>query len=440
MRKLLLSLFLLQACAPGNPVRQIAQTSPVASARPADATSSSSASSASAQASAMGKYEQLLKTIPCPNDKRQYGDYADTGFYAAQRYCGVQAPAGFWVYAAPNWYVWKQEQAVPSTQPASGQPVAVTPRNSFNGKYKTLLQTINCPSKRSSDEKQYGTYADAGYFAAVNYCGKSVPAAYWVYSAPNWYLWGDKDLAAIGFEVISREVKLKSQTLTLRFEFQKANRDWAKTNLDYVAATLTDMEKRTGIAYPGVNPYTIEESPTLKLLGLAGPTGMKLISPPKGTPWTFLHEAVHIWNAGIKPTWMIEGHANYYSFLMMQDLKFPFIGDETYPAYIKEWRAIQGTAEDLPLDENYNQLPQGKAMAWWAMVHELYGPDFVKAIFVKLSEQRSLSISELETMLRSAAGKDPAPLLDGWIRKGSYRVNQSSDFGTVRFPLPSAWP
>ncbi|MGV3522602.1 MAG: hypothetical protein ACO1RX_00165 [Candidatus Sericytochromatia bacterium] len=313
-------------------------------------------------------------------------------------------------------------------------------RASFKGKYKRLLQTLDCPSERAHDEALYGTYADAGYFPQVSYCGQSVPAGYWVYVAPKWYLWAEKDLAAIGYEVLSREVPLRDQTLTLRFEYRRANRKWAETHLEYVARTLQDFEKRTGLAYPGVNPYTIEESPELKLLGLAGPNGMKLISPPKGTPWTFLHEAVHIWNAGVEPTWMSEGQANYFSFLMMQDLHFPFVGDETYPDYIQEWREIQGTAADLPLDKHYDALPQGKAMAWWAMIHELFGPAFVAQIFVQLVKEEKMSTAELEALLRKVAGKDPAPLLDGWVRKGHYRVTQSSDFGPVRFPLTGAWP
>lgn len=327
-----------------------------------------------------------------------------------------------------------------SAAPASAFSAPDTARTSYKGKYKRLLQTISCPAERAHDEALYGTYADAGYFPQVSYCGQSVPAGYWVYVAPKWYLWAEKDLKAIGYEVLTRQVPLREQTLTLRFEYRQANRKWAETNLDYVAQTLQDLEKRTGLAYPGVNPYTIEESPELTLLGMAGPNGMKLISPPTGTPWTFLHEAVHIWNAGAEPSWMIEGHANYFSFLMMRDLKFPFVGDETYPQYIKEWRAIQGSAADLPLDKHYDALPQGKAMAWWAMVHELFGPAFVAQIFVQLVEQENMSTAELEALLRKVAGKDPAPLLDGWVRTGRYRVKQSSDFGPVRFPLKGAWP
>lgn len=315
-------------------------------------------------------------------------------------------------------------------------------RASYHGKYRSLIQKIDCPSERANDEAQYGVYADAGYFEAVDYCGRVVPAGYWVYEAPFWYLWQKKDLATIGFDTLSRTVPLKKQNLTLRFDFSRPHRVWAQAQVDTVARALQEMERRTGIAYPGDTPYVIEEDLYLQdLLGLAGPSGMKLASPPEGTPWTVLHEVVHIWNAHQRPTWIIEGQANYYSFLMMQDLKLPFMGDETYPAYIKDWREIQGTAEDLPLENHYLDLPQGKAMAWWAMIHELFGPDFVTRIFVRLSQEEQLSTPQLAEMIRqAAAGKDPAPLLDGWVRKGAYRVKKTTDFGPVRYPLVGAWP
>lgn len=381
-----------------------------------------------------GKYEKLLKTLPCPEDQDEYGDFEDSGHFDATSYCGQNAPAGYWVWLAPNWYIWGQ---VKNTSTNTGKlPAQAT----VNGKYRDLIKSFECPEKKAEEKAEYGSFADTGFYEATSYCGQSFPDAFWVYVAPKWYLWKTKDLAAIGYDTVIREVKLKQKTVTLRFEHQKANRVWAQTSVNQLAQTLLAIEEMTGIPYPGVNPYVISEEPTLPLLGKAGPSGMQLISPPKGTPWTILHEAVHIWNAGYEPNWVVEGHANYFSFLLMEKLKFPFIGDETYPEYIREWREIQGQSDDLPLDDNYDALPQGKAMAWWAMVHELYGPAFPIKTFVVLNQEQSLSTARMAQLLREASGKDPAPLLDGWIRRGSYKVKRSSDFGTIKAPLPKAWP
>lgn len=314
-------------------------------------------------------------------------------------------------------------------------------RASYHGKYHTLIQKIHCPAERANDEAEYGTYADAGYFETVAYCGQVIPAGYWVYDAPYWYLWAKKDLSAIGFHTLQQTVPLKQQVLTLHFDYARSHSAWAQTQLLTLARALQNMEQRTGLPYPGANPYPIEEDPYLQdLLGLAGPTGMKLASPPEGTPWTVLHEVVHIWNAHQRPLWMIEGLANYYSFLIMQDLKLSFMGRETYPEYIKAWREIQGTTDDLPLEGHYLDLPQGKAMAWWAMIHELFGPDFVTRVFVRLYQEQQLTTAQLADMLREVAGKDPAPLLDAWVRPGPYRVLKTTDFGPVRYPLTGVWP
>lgn len=326
-----------------------------------------------------------------------------------------------------------------SSTPVHREPLSA--RHTYHGKYHTLIQVIHCPSEQLYDEATYGTYADAGYFGAVEYCQQSLPAAYWVYVSPRWYLWKHKDLSAIGFETLKQNIPLRSQTLTLTFDFKTEHRTWARAQSQAIAQGIQTLEQLTGIPYPGDNPYAIEEDPHLTdLLGLAGPQGMKLSSPPEGSFWTALHEVVHIWNADQEPVWIIEGLANYYSFLLMQKLRLPFRESETYAASIADWQAIQGTSEDLPLAGYYLDLPQGKAMAWWAMIHELFGPQFIKQVFVHLYHHKQLSLEQLSKMLRQAAGKDPAPLLDGWIRKGTYRVKKSRDFGPVRYPLPEAWP
>lgn len=379
-----------------------------------------------------GKYSQLLKILPCAADQENYGDFADSGYFEATPWCGQQAPAGHWVYVAPNWYIWGQQQTNRPAAPAAA---------ALQGKYTELLATVeSCQARRASDESLYSSDGDAGYYPEVSYCGANQPAGYWVYVSPVWYIWKNKDLAAIGYQRSSQQVVLQQQTLTLHFEHQSRHQAWARENLRYVAQALKDMETLTGVPYPGKNPYLIEERPQLPLLGKAGPGGMHIKSPPAGTPWTFLHEVVHIWNAGQRPSWVIEGQANFLSFVLMQQNAYPFRADETYPLYIAEWRSMQGQPDDIPLAQDYDALPQGKAMAWWAMLYELYGPDVVRDLFQATYRDKVLSPERLRAILQQYSGKDPTPLLRGWIVPGPYAVRQTRDFGPVRYPLKQAWP
>ena len=81
-----------------------------------------------------GQYSQLLKTLSCPADQKTYGSYADTGYFKAMQWCGQNAPAGHWVYVAPNWYIWGKKTAPPSLSPAQ--------KASARGKYRTLLAKV----------------------------------------------------------------------------------------------------------------------------------------------------------------------------------------------------------------------------------------------------------------------------------------------------------
>jgi len=60
-------------------------------------------------------------------------------------------------------------------------------RASVNGKYTNLLTTIYVPDDRGS----YGDFDDWGYYSGTSYAGyTNLPAGYWVYVYPNWYIWG----------------------------------------------------------------------------------------------------------------------------------------------------------------------------------------------------------------------------------------------------------
>jgi len=126
-------------------------------------------------ASADGKYRNLLQELSCPSDQSTYGEYRDYGYWGGGPWCGYKGKAGYWVWVNPNWYVWANK----------GVPAAA----SAHGKYTNLLQTLKCPR----DRRKYGKYTDYGYWRGGTWCRQSGRGGYWVWVAPNWYVWGTKN-------------------------------------------------------------------------------------------------------------------------------------------------------------------------------------------------------------------------------------------------------
>lgn len=70
------------------------------------------------------------------------------------------------------------------TQPITGQ--AGKQKASIGGKYTGLLYTMQVPG----DAGQYGAFHDYGRWNETTYAGhRNLPAGYWVYVYPNWYIW-----------------------------------------------------------------------------------------------------------------------------------------------------------------------------------------------------------------------------------------------------------
>ncbi|MDX1968180.1 MAG: hypothetical protein SFV23_13475 [Planctomycetaceae bacterium] len=69
------------------------------------------------KATVEGKYSHLLRMIRVPEDEKQYGKFADYGYYAVTEYAGhADLVPGYWVYVAPAWYIWSE-----SAEPAGDQ-------------------------------------------------------------------------------------------------------------------------------------------------------------------------------------------------------------------------------------------------------------------------------------------------------------------------------
>ena len=57
-----------------------------------------------------GKYSTLTGIIECSNDYATYGEFADYGYSKGGKWCGKDAPAGYWVWSNPNWYIWRDKK------------------------------------------------------------------------------------------------------------------------------------------------------------------------------------------------------------------------------------------------------------------------------------------------------------------------------------------
>ncbi|MFH2010901.1 MAG: hypothetical protein ABI333_30150 [bacterium] len=74
---------------------------------------------------------------------------------------------------------------------ACGTPTQVTP--SVGGKYQLLARRVHVPADCAS----YGAFNDYGYYPATSYGGQhNIPAGYWVYHYPYWYVYQQQRTAA----------------------------------------------------------------------------------------------------------------------------------------------------------------------------------------------------------------------------------------------------
>lgn len=63
-----------------------------------------------AQANPGGKYAKLLQIMNCPSDRGAYGETRDYGYWSGGGWCGQQGKAGYWVWVAPDWYIWEKQR------------------------------------------------------------------------------------------------------------------------------------------------------------------------------------------------------------------------------------------------------------------------------------------------------------------------------------------
>lgn len=68
-----------------------------------------------------GKYRMLLRQFKVEKDAEKVGDFKDLGLQDKREYAGqTELPKGYWVYAYPYWYIWRDLSSVERPKRAWG--------------------------------------------------------------------------------------------------------------------------------------------------------------------------------------------------------------------------------------------------------------------------------------------------------------------------------
>lgn len=83
------------------------------------------AAAAEVKARVGGKYDTLLRRLRVPQDRQNYTDFRDYGYWSGNAYAGYNnLPQGYWVYVYPYWFIWGNAAA--EEQPQVGASEQVT--------------------------------------------------------------------------------------------------------------------------------------------------------------------------------------------------------------------------------------------------------------------------------------------------------------------------
>jgi hypothetical protein len=77
------------------------------------------------RATVNGNYSKLLRIIKVPVDQKLVGDFCDLGYYPETEYAEYKdLEHGYWVYVAPNWYIWRNSKKPREPEPTIDGPEA----------------------------------------------------------------------------------------------------------------------------------------------------------------------------------------------------------------------------------------------------------------------------------------------------------------------------
>lgn len=77
--------------------------------------------------------------------------------------------------------------------PPSRPEIGCMHRAACGGKYRGLVRVLKCPTDASVGDQDFLDYGWWDPCEPREWCGhKDIPAGYWVYVWPWWFVWGDQ--------------------------------------------------------------------------------------------------------------------------------------------------------------------------------------------------------------------------------------------------------
>jgi hypothetical protein len=152
-----------------------------------------------------GRYRTLLRVLEVPDDRKAYGDFCDYGYWDGTSYSGHNdLPPGYWVYLAPNWYIFKEdvsgsaaapqqaprrwgpEQATgaPDTWPQSGDLVTAWASQTPDGQPEWLELTYDGPI-RAVAVSIYETFNPGAVNRVTGFDANGQEVQFWAGSDPT---------------------------------------------------------------------------------------------------------------------------------------------------------------------------------------------------------------------------------------------------------------
>ena len=112
-------------------------------------------------------------------DEKTYGKVHDLGYSTRSEYAGQQSlPKGYWVYVAPDWFIWERLNPEPIAPHAPNRMRPELELASVGGKYAQLLRRFE-----DSGHAEFLEWGGPAWHMEWNQ-HKDLPKGYWVTSLP----------------------------------------------------------------------------------------------------------------------------------------------------------------------------------------------------------------------------------------------------------------